>query len=117
MGRPGCGENIFISGVKTLIADVLQHRFTEEQGLLKDDSELPRQVVSGHGADINFVDPNGPFFYIIKPGKEMDEDRDSSPSMSHKHLPFSGSGVNGDILQLWDTGHVREGNVVECYLS
>ena len=55
MRQPGCGQHLFVGGVRPAKADVVRHGVTEQERVLQHDANLLAQAGGGHIGDADAV--------------------------------------------------------------
>ena len=67
---PRCLLYLLFGGIEAAVADVLQHRAGEEEGLLEHQSHAPGQRFSGHMTDVVAVDEDAAAGDIVEAGDQ-----------------------------------------------
>src|SRR2546427_10811857 len=81
------------------VGDVVAHRVVEQEGLLRDDPDLPPERSQADLAEVHVVNEDRPFRWIVKTGNEVHEGRLTGAAAPNKSQHLAGPDHQRNIAQ------------------
>ena len=105
VGLAGDFLNLLLRGIRQTVADVLGDGAGEEEGHLRDDTDLAVQGGLGDGANIDIIDQDGAFGDFVKAGDQIGDGGFAGAGGSDNGDGFGGLDEHVDAIQ--DDGCIR----------
>ena len=110
------GDALFVRRFGRAVADIVEHRPFEDEGLLHQDADLLPEGVQRRVAHVDAVHHDAALVDVVKAGQEADDRRLSRARGTDERDLLARADVQVEVFEHVDAGFIAERDVIEIYL-